>query len=83
MNPHQEEYKRKYSGIITYKNNPNPLVIKDRRKTDISREKDDKKNPHQTERAHSKILTQNQDENAKVNLKAINFKNLKDTLSKK
>ena len=45
MNP-QEDYKRKYSGLITYKNNPTNLISKDRRKTDISKEKDDKKNCH-------------------------------------
>ena len=39
MNP-QEEYMRKYSGLISYKNNPTTVVAKDRRKTDISKEKD-------------------------------------------
>ena len=83
MNP-QEDYKRKYSGVISYKNNPATIVSKDRRKTDISREKEDKKYHHPTERAHTKVLAQGQDENTKINsTKAINFRNLKDTIPKK
>ena len=77
----QDEYKRKHSALISYKNNP-AITLKDRRKTDISRDKDDKKLHLPTDRANSKMLPQ-QDENAKVNPKVINFRLLKDTLPKK
>ena len=79
-----EDFKRKISGITTLKNN-GPLIampIKDRKKTDVSKEKDDKKLIIGHERIPSKLITQQQDENEKT-AKAINFRNLKDTLPKK
>lgn len=84
MNP-QEDYKRKYSGLLTYKNPAVSNVVKERKKTDVSREKDDKKIHHPTVGVHSKLLGQGQaqDENAKTNSKMLNFRNLKDTLPKK
>lgn len=60
MNP-LEDFKRKKSGITTFKNNPPLIAMKDRKRIDISKEKNDKKVIITHERIPSKIIPHHQD----------------------